>query len=173
MIGFVTKRLAALAIAAGALAALPTTPVTANGFPAGASYLAHLAHGTSDDVARALVEPLVDGLGREGLLFQPDERARLVASIGTAYDGGRWSSQRGERRFLHTRTITIGLSPSSHDVERGGRHTPAFAVIATFGTEDTDRTDQFACAISIAITALRQNYRPRGQIRVDASRCGS
>jgi hypothetical protein len=167
------RRFAGLALATSILAAAPTMPMASGGFPVGASYLVHLPRGMSDEVARNLVEPLVDGLNREGLVFRPDPTARLVASIDTVYDGGRWQGARAERRFLHTRRITIGLSPASHDVERGGRHTPAFAVIATLATDDTDRTDQFACAVSIAIAALRRSYRPSGQIKVDASSCGS
>jgi hypothetical protein len=173
MIKHKARHVAALALAAGVLVAAPTVPMAAGGFPFGTSYLVHLSRGISDEVARNLVEPLVDGLNREGLVFRPDQTARLVASVDTAYDGGRWLGAGSERRFLHTRRITIGLSPASHDVERGGRHTPAFAVIATLATDDTDRTDQFACAVSIAVAALRRNYRPSGQIRVDASSCGS
>lgn len=144
----------------------------AQGFPAGESYIIQLT-GTqsSSGLGEYLVPPLRRAFDAAGLVYLGGPQARFVATVENAYDVGKWYGRGTERAWLHTRTVTVGLSPNGVDIDRRGRLAPLFSVSARIRTPDADRVDEFNCLVALAVRELVARYRPKGRATVDGASC--
>lgn len=161
------------ALAAGALttALLTAGPARAQ-FPAGRTYIIQLTSSQgSSGMGEYLVPPLKRAFDQAGLRYRPDAGAEYTASVTNAYDVGKWHGAAGGRSWLHTRTVTVGLSPAGADIDKGNRMVPHFSVSARLLTADADRVDELNCLVALATRELVARYRPRGQATIDGSAC--
>jgi hypothetical protein len=141
-------------------------------FPVGQSYIIQLrSTQSSSGLGEYLVPPLRRAFDASGLVYLGGPEARWVATVENAYDVGKWYGRGASRTWLYTRTVTVGLSPGSADIDRGGRLAPHFAVSARIVTPDADRVDEFNCLVALAVRELAARYRPRGRITVDGASC--
>ncbi len=141
-------------------------------FPAGATYIIQLtgSQGASG-LGEYLVPPLKQAMDRAGLVYLGGPGVAYAATVQNAYDVGKWHGDGAGRRWLHTRTVTVGLTPAHMELERAGRLAPAFSVSATLITPDADRVDELNCLIALAARELKARYRPQGRVSVDGTAC--
>ena len=94
----------------------------------------------------------------------------MVVNVVPESDVGRWVTRGGERLWLHTVSVTVGLSPETRVIPPDG--TPDFGVRAVLVTPDPDREDELACLIRLATrTALARYRQGGGVLRTDGSTC--
>lgn len=145
---------------------------TLGGLLAGKSYIiemtsSQLASGFAND----LVPPLVSALDASGLKRKDGQGADYVISISHEYDVGEWYGTGKRQAWLHTRIVTVGITPANGDPWPQGKHSPAFGVLAVLKTPDVDRVDEMECLIRVAVTEAAAKYRPTGRLRIDAAKC--
>lgn len=163
---------AAVLLAASLAGSIEAEARQPGAFPAGASYIIQLtgSQGASG-FGEYLVPPLKQAMDAAGLVYRGGPGAAYAATVSNAYDVGKWHGGGAGRRWLHTRTVTVGLTPAHLDVEQAGRLTPAFSVSAVLVTPDADRVDELNCLIALAARELKARYRPQGRVRVNGAAC--
>jgi hypothetical protein len=152
--------------------ALCAAPALADGVAKGTTYIIQLTSSQYDSgYGEYLVPPLAKALDRAGLRSKGGPGADLVATVDPRSDVGAWYSDAAGRNWLYTRTVTIGLSPASADVEPEGRLAPWFSVAARLRTPDEDRVDELDCLIALAVRTAVVRYRERGAVVIDGGQC--
>jgi hypothetical protein len=147
---------------------------TSTGSLAGKSYVIEMTNSQiASGFANDLVPPLVSALNTTGLKQKggTGAGADYAISISHDYDVGKWYGEAGHQTWLHTRTITVGITPADGSPWPQGEHSPAFGVSAVLRTPNVDRVDELECVIRVAVTEAAANYRPTGSLRIDAAQC--
>jgi hypothetical protein len=158
------------ALAAALLAAGPA--VAEGAFPKGESYVIQLTSSQySSGLGEYLVPPLERAFRKAGLRYEGGPGAVWVATVDPKYDVGAWYGTGAGREWLYTRTVTVGLSPASMDVEPEGRLSPAFSISARLLTPDADRVDELECLIALAVRELAVRYKSTGHVAVNGASC--
>ncbi len=117
-----------------------------------------------------LLPPLLQVMQTSGLRAQNGPGADVVVNVVTGSDVGRWVDQGGEKVWLYTVSVTVGLSPEAFVIPYEG--TPAFGVRADLVTPNPDREDELACLIRLAARTALANYREgAGVLGTDGSAC--
>jgi len=136
----------------------------------GKSYIVQLSSSQySSGYGDYLLPPLTRALRASGLRAQNGPGADLVVNIEPRSDVGRWVTRAGQRQWLYTSEVTVGISPERYDIPHDGK--PQFGVTARLLTPDADRQDEFSCLIELAAGSALARYQPTGIIVVDGSRC--
>lgn len=160
-------------LALGLMLALAALPAQADGaFPQGRSYIVQLTSSQAGSgLGDYLVPPLTRAFRKAGLRYEGSAAAEYAATVESVSDVGRWHGTGQARRWLYERAVTVGLSPASDPIDRGGRLHPAFAVTVRLRTPDADRVDELNCLIALATSELAARYRPRGHVTVNGQSC--
>jgi hypothetical protein len=146
-------------------------------YPTGETYVIQLrSTQASSGFAEYYIPSLKQALDASGLIYRPDDTAAYTATVETGSDVGKWygkgQGNADTRTWLHTRFVTVGLSPKHIDVEPvGGKIKPAFAVKVNLLTPDSDRVDELRCLVGLAVRELQTRYRPKGLVTVSGQSC--
>lgn len=150
----------------------PAMAQTSPAFPTGRTYIIELSSSQgSSGLGNYLVPPLTKAFNAAGMRYRGDAGADFAATVQNDYDVGKWHAGAGGRRWLYTRTVTVGLSPAAADISTGNRFSPHFAVSARILTPDADRVDELNCLIALATRELAARYKPKGRVAVDGGSC--
>ena len=138
----------------------------------GKSYIVELA--SSQDASgygAYLLPPLLKELGASDLkpwkTLGPG--ADVVVNITPDSDVGRWVTRNGERVWIYTVSVRIGISPGDYEIPVDG--SPAFGVTARLETPNPDREDEMDCLIRLATRTAIRDYKPTGAETVDGQVC--
>lgn len=153
---------------AATLAALSTS--AAAGPLQGKSYIIQLSSSQSSSGYGAyLLPPLASVMRRSGLRAANGPGADLVINLETDSDVGQWMRDGGQRVWLYSISVTVGISPEFYEIPYEG--TPAFGITARLKTPNPDRQDEMDCLIRLAARTALANYRSKGVFPVDGSSC--
>ena len=156
-----------LAVVLAAL--LAATAATASPLD-GKSYMIDLTSSQLDSgYADYLLPPLLDTLARSRMTPARRPPADVIVTIATASDVGRWMATGAGRAWIHTMTVTVGISPEAYPIPID--RTPAFGVRARLLTPNPDREDELDCMIRLATRTAIANYRPAGLFETDGASC--
>ena len=137
----------------------------------GRSYIIEMSSSQmASGYAEYLLPPLLAVMGRSGLVPRNGPGADVVVNVVTGSDVGQWVDQAGEKVWLFTISVTVGISPEAYVIPYEG--TPAFGVRADLMTPNPDREDELACLIGLAGRTALANYREGGGVLVtDGGAC--
>lgn len=147
---------------------------TPAGALAGKSYIVEMTNAQiASGFANDLVPPLVSALNTTGLKQKGGTGvgSDYVISISHDYDAGKWYGKGEHQAWLHTRIITVGITPANGDPWPQGKHSPAFGVSAELQTPDVDRVDELDCMIRGAVMEAAAKYQTSGRLRIYAAKC--
>ncbi|MFM2282055.1 MAG: hypothetical protein RLZZ444_4286 [Pseudomonadota bacterium] len=146
------------------------TPGALAGSLAGKTYIIEMSSSQSaSGYAEYLVPPMVRALDAAGLKSKNGPGADLVVNLVTHSDVGQWMKTKSGREWIYTVRITAGISRPTYSIPYEG--TPEFGAELTLLTPNSDREDELACMIGLAVKTAIAHYKPAGRYKASGQQC--
>lgn len=146
------------------------TPGALAGSLVGKTYIIEMSSSQSaSGYAEYLVPPMVRALDAAGLKSKNGPGADLVVNLVTNSDVGQWIKTKSGREWIYTVRITAGISRPSYSIPYEG--TPEFGAELTLLTPNSDREDELACMIRLAVKTAIAHYKPVGRYKASGQQC--